>query len=186
MDWCVNNYSLLERVTMSIDLSTILCLVNSLVVRQTLYVPEDFTLKAKDYSEESILWCFKESTIERKKEFFKRCFKLEDESSNPSFRVDAALFNEETKCVVTMLCQFLGLDTDKYIPETLMSLLFILSTCLVESDKPSQSLQVSCINCYEFLAENIHYQLMNFHKTKTFRFQSYLLKMFLSFNEDNL
>ena len=85
-----------------------------------------------------------------------------------------------------MLCQFLGLDTNKYILKTLMRLLFILSTCLVESDEPSESLQVSCIKFDEFLAENIHSQLMKFHKTKTFKFQSYLLKMFLSFNKDNL
>ena len=67
-----------------------------------------------------------------------------------------------------------------------MSLLFILSTCPVDSDEPSQSLQVSCIEFDEFLVENIHSQLMNLHKTKNFRFQSYLLNMFLSFNKDNL
>ena len=171
---------------MSLNRSTILCLVNSLVVRKTLYVPKEFTLKAKYYSEESILLCFKESTIERKQEFFKRCFKLEDDSCSLSFPINAALFNEETKCVVTVLCQFLGLDTDKYIPKTVTSLIFILSTCLVESDEPSQSLQVSCIKFDDFLAKNIHSQLINFHKTKTFRFQSYLLNIFLSFNKDNL
>ena len=122
---------------MNLDRSTILCPVNSAVVRKTLSVPEEFTLKDKYYSEESILWCFKESTIERNKEVYKRCFNPEDESSIPSFLVDEALFNEETKCVVTMLCQFLGLDTDKYIPETLVNLIFVLSTCHVESDEPS-------------------------------------------------
>ena len=115
-----------------------------------MYVPEDFTFKDKDYNEESILRCFKESTMERKKHFFKRCFKPEDESSRPSFPIDATLFNEETNCVVTMLCQFLGLDIDKYILETIMSLLLILSTCPVDSDRPSRPLQVSCIEFNEF------------------------------------
>ena len=85
-----------------------------------------------------------------------------------------------------MLCQFLVLHIAKYIPETIMSRLFILSTCPIESDESSQSLQVSCIKFDEFLDENIHSQLMNFHKTKTFRFQSYLLKIFLSFKKDNI
>ena len=84
------------------------------------------------------------------------------------------------------LHRHLGLDTDKYITDPLMSLLFVLSTCPIESDDSSQSVQVSCLKFDEFLAENIHSQLMDFHKTKTFRFQSYLLKMFLSFNEENL
>ena len=83
LDWFVNKYSLSERFIMSLDRSTILCRVNLSIVRKTLHVPEEFTLKAKDYSEESILQCFKESTIERKQDFFKRCFKPEDESFKP-------------------------------------------------------------------------------------------------------
>ena len=55
VDWCVNKYSMSERVIMNLDRSAILCPVNSSVVRQTLYVPEEFTLKDKYYSEESIL-----------------------------------------------------------------------------------------------------------------------------------
>ena len=47
-------------------------------------------------------------------------------------------------------------------------------------------MQSSCLKFNEFLAENIHSQLINFHKTKSFIFQSFLLKMFLAFNEDNL
>ena len=63
---CVNNYSLSERVIMTLNHSTILCPINSSIVRKNLYVPEEFTLKAKDYNEESILQFFKESTTERK------------------------------------------------------------------------------------------------------------------------
>ena len=58
VEWCVNNYSLSERVIMNLDCSTILCSVSSLVIRQTLYFLEYFTLKAKDYSEECILQYF--------------------------------------------------------------------------------------------------------------------------------
>ena len=88
--------------------------------------------------------------------------------------------------MVTLLCQYLGLDTAKYITEPFMSLIFVLSTFQIESDESSHLMQVSCLKFDEFLAENIHYQLMNFHKTKTFIFQSYLLKMFLYFNKENL
>ena len=80
----------------------------------------------------------------------------------------------------------LGLDTNKYITQPLMSLLFVLSTCPIESNESSQSMQVSCLNFDEFLAKNIHSQLINFHKTKTFIFQSYMLRMFFSLNEENL
>ena len=37
-----------------------------------------------------------------------------------------------------------------------------------------------------FLDENIRSQLANFHDTRVFRFQYFLLRMFLSYNEDSL
>ena len=61
-----------------------------------------------------------------------------------------------------------------------------LRTYRVESEESSQLIQTSCLKFDELLVENIHSQLMYFHKTKNFIFQSYLLKMFLSFNEENL
>ena len=155
---------------MDITNSKILCPINSLVVRKTLLVPDESTVKAKNYNEESIVQCFRESTIEKKQEFFKKCFKPDVESLNQPFLVDAALSNKKTQCMVTLLCQYLGLDTDKYIIDPLMCLLFISSTYPIDSDESSQRVHVSCLNFNEFLSENIHSQLMNFHKTKTFRF----------------
>ena len=105
---------------------------------------------------------------------------------NQPFPVDANIFNEETQCIITLMRQFLWLDTYKYASKPLMSLLFTLSTCPVESKESSQLVQYSSLKFDEFLVENIHSQLMDFHKTKTFIFQSYLLKMFLSFNEENV
>ena len=84
------------------------------------------------------------------------------------------------------MSQFLGLDMDNYITEPLMSLLFVLSTFPVEYAESRQLIQTSCLKFDELLVEKNHSQLMDFHKTRTFIFQSYLLKMFLSFNGDNL
>ena len=80
------------------------------------------------------------------------------------------------------MSQCLGLDTDTYVTELLMNLLFKFST--IQSD--SQSSQLVCLKFDEFLAESIHSQLVNFHSTKHFRFQSHLVRMFLLFNEENL
>ena len=38
----------------------------------------------------------------------------------------------------------------------------------------------------EFLADKIHSQLMNFHGTIIFRFQSFLLRMLIAYNEEEL
>ena len=43
------------------------------------------------------------------------------------------LFNDETKLVVSLMIQFLVLDTDRYVTELLMSLLFKIDTNPAES-----------------------------------------------------
>ena len=103
VNWCANNYSLSERVIMDITNSKILCLVNSLVIRKTLLVLDEFTLKSKDYNEEYILQCFRESVVEKKQYFFKKCFKPDVELLYQPFLVDVSLFNEATQCTRTML-----------------------------------------------------------------------------------
>ena len=80
------------------------------------------------------------------------------------------------------MSQFLGVGIDKYVIELLMSILFKIST----SQTKSQYSQSVCFKFDEFLDESIHSQIMNFHNTKHFRFQYYLVKMFLFFNEENL
>ena len=82
-----------------------------------------------------------------------------------------------------MMSQFLGLDTDRYVTKSPMSLLFKVSTCQVESIESGQSY---CIKFDEFLGESIHSQLMNLHNTRFSIFQSYLVKMFLFFKKENL
>ena len=54
------------------------------------------------------------------------------------------------------MSHFLGLDTDKYVTEPIMSLFFTLSTCPVQSKESSQLILTSCLKFVEFLAENIH------------------------------
>ena len=146
----------------------------------------EFIQKSKEYSEEGIVQCFRESTMEKREVFFISCFNPDTHLKYYAFPIDANEFNEETQCVITLMSQFLGRDIDKYINEPLMSLLFTLSTCPIESGESSQSTQFSCLNFDDFLAQNIHSQLVYFPKTRTFRFQSYLLKMFFSFSEENL
>ena len=103
-----------------------------------------------------------------------------------SYPIDLVLFNEETHSCITLASKFLGLDTNGYVTESLLSLFFVLSTCRVEFKLLDRSFQSCFLKSVEFLAENIHSELVNFHSTRFFRFQSFLLKMFLSHNEENL
>ena len=102
-----------------------------------------------------------------------------------SYPIDLSLFNEETQSWIVVASQFLGLNTYGYVTELLLSLLFVLGTYLVELELPGNSFQCCRLKFDDFLAENIHSQLANFHNTRVFRFQSFLLKVFLSYNEGN-
>ena len=124
--------------------------------------------------------------METKEVFFKSCFKPNTHLKKYPFPIDANEFNEETQCVITLMSQFLGMEKYKYVTEPLMSLCFTLRTCPTDSEESSQLAQLSCLKFDEFLAENIHSHLVGFPKIRTFIFLSYLLRMFLSFNEENL
>ena len=76
---------------MYVTSSKILCPVNSLVIIKSLLVPDEFTLKYKDYNEESIIQCFSESVVEKKKEFLQKCFTLDVDLLEQPFLVDASL-----------------------------------------------------------------------------------------------
>ena len=55
----------------------------------------------------------------------------------------------------------------------LLSFLFNMSMCQYESE----SIQLPSLKSDEFLEENIHSQLVNFHMSRHLKFQSYLVRM---------
>ena len=56
----------------------------------------------------------------------------------------------------------------------------------VEPKLLEKSYQSCCLKFDEFLSENIRSQLANFHGTKVFRFCSFLLRMLIAYNEEDL
>ena len=65
--------------------------------------------------------------MKKKQPFFFEYFRSDVSLDNQPFTLDLNLFYEETKMIVSMMSQLLGLDTYIYVPEFLMSLLFIVS-----------------------------------------------------------
>ena len=129
---------------------------------------------------------FRESTDKSKEAFLKACSKPNGEFINLSYPIDLSQFNEENQWCISLVSQFLVLDTNAYVIESLLSLLFVLSTCPAEPELLKQSYHSCCLKFDEFLADNIRSQLANFHDTKVFIFQSFLLRMFIAYNEEDL
>ena len=110
----------------------ILCPIHAFVIRKTLSVPDDFVHLSQEYKEENIIHFFQESTVKSKEAFLKSCSIPDSQVMILSYPIDLVLFNEETQSCITLASQFLGLDTNGYVTESLLSLLFVLSTFLVE------------------------------------------------------
>ena len=83
--------------------------------------------------------------------FFSKCFKTDVSTTGLPFPLDIILFNEESHMVISMLIQFLGLDTYRFVPELLLSFIFKMSMSV-----ESQSSQFPHLKYDELLDENIH------------------------------
>ena len=66
VDVCTASYFSFGRVIMDLSKSTILFPVSPLIIRKTLSLPIEFSQNTKEYNEESIFQCFRESTMERR------------------------------------------------------------------------------------------------------------------------
>ena len=141
---------------------------------------------SSEYNEGDILRFFHRSSAEQKDNFLRAFLKPEIQLSNHFFPIDFDLFNEETQSVITLVSHFLGMDLNQFILEPLLSLIFTLSSSQATSGILSQSSPLAFLQFYEFLARSINAMLSNFRKSGTFRFQSLLMKMVLSFNDDDL
>ena len=77
---------------------------------------------------------------------------------------------------MSLVSQILGLDDDIHISKVVLGFLLSISSIDLESHL------IRCLNLDEYLAEVIHVQLVEFHKVRFFRYQSYLLNMLLCSN----
>ena len=93
---------------------------------------------------------------------------------NPQY--STAKFPEGSRHVISMLSFILGYFTDEHTDESILGFLFTFTP-----GKPP-----SVIFDYAgFIADNIHYQLINFPIEGVFRYTSFLFHMFLYFQSDN-
>ena len=183
--WCVNNYSPSEGVIMDTSMSRMMCPINSLNIRNTLLIPSKFTHMSSEYNEEDILHFFQGSSNEQKYIFLKACLKPESHISDPPFPIDFDLFNDGNQYVITIEIQFSGMDSNQFVTEPLLSLIFTPSTEKAMSGIPSKYSPPACLQFDEFLARSINAQLSNFRQSRTFKFQPLLMKILLSFNDDD-
>ena len=129
VEWCAENFSATKRVIMNKYKSKILFPVRASIICKTLDIPDTFIDLSQDYREEDIIHYFRESTDESKEAFLKNYSKPDSGPIDLSYPIDLSRFSEETQWCISLASQFLGIDIDAYVPESLLSLLFVLDTC---------------------------------------------------------
>ena len=67
--------------------------------------------------------------VENREAFLQSCSKPNAEVITLSYPIDLSLFNEETQWCITLASQFIGLDNNSDVTDSLLSLLFVLNTC---------------------------------------------------------
>jgi hypothetical protein len=81
----------------------------------------------------------------------------------------------EFQWVCSLLSQVLGLDNENHVVEVMLGF-------LLKFFKSDSSLSV-CINFDQFIADNIHKQLVNFLSLRHLKYYTYMLKIFLETNK---
>lgn len=129
------------------------------------------------FNEENLIRSFRQVENEVKLGFLSSLLNTDQHTEKVAFPSNLQDFKDYVKPFFALLSQVLGLDSDRKVQEVIVSLVYTLS----QSKTTGQD-----INFDEFLAENIHSQLMNFHSERTFRHQTLLLKMMAKQNWSDL
>jgi hypothetical protein len=121
---------------------------------------------------------YKECQPEHKSELLQQIIKPKQMSESMLVPISINMMVIEVQWVCSMLSEFLGLESDKYVVEVMLGFLLIFLK--------SESDQLVQINFDKFLADTIHKQLVNFHSLRHFRYYTYLLKKFLARNHGEI
>jgi hypothetical protein len=108
--------------------------------------------------------------------FLQTIVKHEHHLESLSMPANLSVMIIEVQWTCSLLSQILGLDNDKLVVEVMLGILLIFF-------QSGQSVRVSFD---EFIAENLHQQLVNFSSLRHFRYYSHMLRMFLGSNNTKI
>jgi hypothetical protein len=175
ISWCVEQYSQEEKVILNRLGSEVLCRVDSPSVRHALGTPESSPTASEPFKEEKLITVYRECPPEVKTLFLQTIVKPKHHSESLSLPMHVSVMVIEVQWACSILSQILGLDNDKFVVEVMLG--FLLTFFQSESS-PSV-----CISFEEFIADNVHKQLVNFQSLRHFRYYTHLLRLFLETNK---
>jgi len=117
----------------------------------------------------------KSSHLLRKKALVERYMLKEGSCPKTPLPYKSYILQDTKKEVVSMMCLILGYDDDSTLDSTILGFMEVI--CLGQGSP-------TLFNYAQYLSDNIHFQLHNFHSTRIFGYQSYFVYL-LSFARYN-
>jgi hypothetical protein len=173
VSWCAERYSQGERVILNKLGSEVLCKVDSPSLQHALSVSDASPIVLEPFKEQRMITIYRECLPEVKTLFLQTIVKPEYHSESLTLPASISVMIVEVQWACSLLSQILGLDNDKFVVEVMLGFLLV---CFLSGQSVSVSFD-------EFIAENIHQQLVNFSSLRHFRYYTHLLRMFLESNK---
>ena len=172
--WVVDNYVPSMKQILSADRTKVIATINSETLRKAFCLPiPNPNQNSIQFSEENNLVVIKSLNSDQLYTFMSKMFRPDISPSNYTFPYDVSLFIETIQVIFSLLSQILGLDSDRFVTEVMVGIVFLVS----------QSIKEFALSFDQYLVDKISYQLEHFHsKGKTFNYQTLLLLMFITEN----
>ena len=145
-------------------------------IRGVLSLPDNFPDNCESLNEQVLIQLYKNCRTEVRCHFLSSILKDGQSLEGLFLPYSVNIFKDEVQLVMSLASQILGLDDDTHINEVILG--FLLSISSINPKSHSSHF----FNLDEYLAEVIHAQLVEFLKVRFFRYQSYLLNMFMCSN----
>jgi hypothetical protein len=155
---CIEKYSHEERVFVNKHWYEVMCRVESMSIRESVNIPKSFSTIFEPFNEENPSRVYREFPSEVRDLFLQTIVKPKHFSKSLSFLVNANIMVIEVQWVISLLSKVLGLYNDKYVVEVMLG--FILTFL-----KSKSGLSVH-IGFDQFIANNIHKKIVNFHSLR--------------------
>ena len=166
--WCVQGYLSEKRVIMSKDATRTVISITPESIAAMLSFPQE--VATREWSQESMKAFYEGQTSEVTEKFLVSILKEKKLIGDPPYPIDS--FTATAIIALSMISQTLGLASAMSITEVHLGAFLFVSG-------PELDGQGELIDFCKHLSEAMDQELRDFHLTRTFRYQTYLVHLFL-------
>lgn len=168
VEWCAKGYLSEKKAIMSSDATRVVISITPESIASMLRFPQE--APTTEWDEDKMRALYLAQTSEAQQKFLMSVLNEKKLIAGPPYPIES--FTAAAIMTMSMIAQVLGLATAFSVTESHLGALLFLSGAEEAGGERR-------IDFCKQLSEDIDQELQNFHLSKTFRFQSYLIHLFL-------